>query len=487
MRPLEVAVAAVLLPYLLHVLSPSRGESAVLGIVPFIAAALIVWHLLVEAYRWQMLPIYLVALASLVYECTRLTLGYRAPYLAGLAALLLVGVAIFLATALPVFALPSLTGPHRVGTEIRYLRDETRADPFSDVADRRRELMVQIWYPTEASTQAALAPYRDPRTTTFRDSRFALVQTHSMLRAPLSSSRGRYPVLLYAPSWSGVRTENTFLAEEMASHGYIVVGMDHPYSSSVTVFPDGRIARRKFVGEEDYGSQAAFDAFLATANQQVAIRTDDARFVLNTLEHMNAADPQGLFTGRLDLDRVGIFGYSTGGTVAAQACWLDRRFKAGLDLGGMVAGESATQGTSAPFFFVFEALYEDPPYAPQIDISALAPDRRREVEFSRSQFSLMRQSLAKSGGYWMVIKGIRHRDFSDAPFFSPLQFIRTDPERIAGIISRYLRAFFDKQLSGLEQPLLDSPSPGIPEVRLQVWLAPPTDRPIPDQGKRSEN
>jgi dienelactone hydrolase len=405
-----------------------------------------------------------------LYECAHRLWGFQAPYFAGVAALLFDLTAIGLSILLPVFRLPALTGPHKVGTQVRHIRDESRRDPFANHSDGVRELMIQIWFPVDPSVRnLPMSPYRDRRITTLKSAHFALVETHSMLGAQLSQSEGRYPVLLYTPSWSGIRTECTFQVEELASHGYVVVGIDHPYSSSKVVFPDGRIARRKFSGDEDYSSEGSVEAFVKTADQQVEIRARDASFVLDTLEHLNGNDPDALLTGSLDLARVGIFGFSLGGGTAAQACWLDRRFRAGLDMGGMIAGQSAEQGTCAPFFFMFEGMYESVPYTPGADISSVDPRKRREIELTRKLFEKMKSSLSKFGGYWMVIDGIRHMDFCDSPFFTPLRYGPVKPKRVARIIGRYSRAFFDKHLKGIEQPLLDGPSPEIPEVRFQPW------------------
>jgi hypothetical protein len=140
-------------------------------------------------------------------------------------------------------------------------------------------------------------------------------------------------------------------------------------------------------------------------------------------------------------------------------------------MGGMIAGESAKQGTTAPFFFMFEGLYELFPYTPRSDISGVGPRKRRDIEFTRKQFAQMKSSLSKFGGYWMTIQGIRHLDFCDSPFFSPLRRGSTDPTAMARIISGYALAFFNKHLRKIEQPLLDGSSSGIPEVRFQMWKA----------------
>jgi len=37
------------------------------------------------------------------------------------------------------------------------------------------------------------------------------------------------------------RSTLTALAEDLASHGYVVAGIDHTYESHATAFPDGRV------------------------------------------------------------------------------------------------------------------------------------------------------------------------------------------------------------------------------------------------------
>ena len=71
----------------------------------------------------------------------------------------------------------------------------------------------------------------------------------------------------------------------------------------------------------------------------------------------------------------------------------------------------------------------------------------------------------------MVIHGIKHLEFSDVPFFSPLRRGSADPARIARIVGRYALAFFNKHLRNKEQSLLDAQSPDMQGVRFEVWQA----------------
>jgi predicted dienelactone hydrolase len=46
----------------------------------------------------------------------------------------------------------------------------------------------------------------------------------------------------------------------------------------------------------------------------------DAVHTLDQIEQLDQQDPVGVFTGRLDLDKVGMFGHSAGGATACEAC-----------------------------------------------------------------------------------------------------------------------------------------------------------------------
>ena len=179
----------------------------------------------------------------------------------------------------------------------------------------------------------------------------ALAQTHATPGVPIAGRPSRFPLLLFAPSWTGRRNQNTVQAEELASHGFIVVGIDHPYCTDLTIFPDGRRAHSTLPEFMDWSSDETVAACVRDANAQLSLRTADARFVLDEIERLNRNDPDGLFTGRLDTERVGIFGHSFGGAVAAEACRTDARFKAGANYDGLLFGDVLEQGIGKPFLF----------------------------------------------------------------------------------------------------------------------------------------
>ena len=80
--------------------------------------------------------------------------------------------------------------------------------------------------------------------------------------------------------------------------------------------------------------------------------TGDIAFVLDRVGRLNASAPSGKFTDRLDMTRVGVYGHSLGGAVAAQFCHEDTRCKAGIDIDGAPHGSVVEAGLRQPFMFL---------------------------------------------------------------------------------------------------------------------------------------
>lgn len=311
MRALEgVGIAGLMLCGGALLLQLTSYQIAFAGLV-FVVALIIGCHVQLEGWHWQMAPAYILTPVLLVYEGADVFWGYQAPTLVGGVAVSFALAALVACVVMPVFALPAPTGPYAIGTQTRCVVDENRREQFSDNPNAKRELIIQIWYPASVTDgKRSISPYRDRRITTLKSSHLALIKTHSTIDAHMRPSPHGYPLLLYTPSWSGIRTECTIQIEEMVSHGYVVVAIDHPYSSNIVAFPDGRIVKRKFLGDEDYSSDEAIDAFLRVADEQVRLRAEDARFVLDVLEGLNQRDPKGLLTRALSLLIVSAFSAS---------------------------------------------------------------------------------------------------------------------------------------------------------------------------------
>ncbi len=234
--------------------------------------------------------------------------------------------------------LPAPTGPYQVGRAEYHLVDDTREEIFTDNPDDVRELMVYIYYPAEPPPDATPVPYLDDalRAAFEADGAgpefFAAtdpVQPHAFAAVSLSDAESSYPVLIFMPGGVGMPFNYTALIEEVASHGYIVVATSQSYNSLVTVFPDGRTAYGIWDLDEVMSGRLYVDW-----EEVLSAWGADAVFVLDQLEVFNETDP--LLAGRLDLERVGIWGHSMGGTTAVWACQQDDRFKAAVDMDGEI-------------------------------------------------------------------------------------------------------------------------------------------------------
>ena len=219
---------------------------------------------LVEGPRWQLLPAY--ALTALFFMAStpmrvapaggpagrnRLTwvaIALGTLWLAGSAALPMI---------VPVFRFPTPTGPHAIGTLTYHWVDAARPVVFAADPQKRRELMVQVWYPASAQPSAPRAAY-----------------------LPDAATVG--------PSYLPGEPDPTHQGAQL---------------------PNGRALKD---------------------NSIVPYLAKDVVFTLDQLALLNRFDPNGILTGKLDLQRVDAFGVSLGGIVVGEACRLDPRLRAGL-------------------------------------------------------------------------------------------------------------------------------------------------------------
>ena len=259
--------------------------------------------------------------------------------------------------------LPTPTGSSAVGRATYDWADDATLDTLAPVPGTKRELLVWIWYPSATGQPAGLLDdylpvplraevERDLGTLigTFLTRDLSRVHAHHIRDSAVSPQQRSYPVVLIRAGASAAVWNYSTLAEDLASHGYVVVGFDAPYRTSVVVFPDGRVMRRRpennpelVFGRPDSASRI---------NQLLAAWTGDIAFVLDRLEQLNRSDASGRFTGRLDMARVGVFGHSLGGAAAAQFCHDDSRCKAGIDVDGAPLGSVIREGIHRPFMFL---------------------------------------------------------------------------------------------------------------------------------------
>jgi dienelactone hydrolase len=323
--------------------------------------------------------------------------------------------------------LPRPTGPYPLGTVELHLVDRSRPDPVAGPG-HYRELMAGIWYPARDAARYPRAPWlaAAPTRALLESAGFAAdaalaPRTAGRLGAPVQ--RGRWPVVVFSHGAHDQRADTTIIVQELASHGYVVVTVDHTYDA-FSEFPDGRLT----VPRED----------VVMAPPDFA---RDIRSVLDKIEGFARGDGADL-RGALDLDRIGVFGWSKGGTATALVTIEDRRVKAGLSLDG--------------------------PMQPEITTDLDRPFMLMSAENSRADAPSVAEFWSHLRGWRLEIRarGALHNSYTDYQWLLPQLDTPVgdlDPARAVRIQQAYPRAFFDLHLRRRGH-LLDGPSAAFPEV-----------------------
>ncbi len=351
--------------------------------------------------------------------------------------------------------LPKPTGPCPVGTTSLYLKDTSRPDPWA-AGVNARELMVSLWYPAVPSdglTARYMTPAESELQLTTRgitgvpQDALSTVRTNAVTGATPEGRHRALPLVVLSPGFTNSRSALTALAEDLASHGYVVAGIDHTYESFATAFPDGRVticlarqARQRGTGSRE---------------KVAAGRAADVSFVLNELTSAHRAWPGA---GLIDPSRIAMAGHSAGGAAAIAAMLADPRIRAGIDMDGATCAPIPDEGLARPFLF----LGKQSSYTPGKQSPGIPGKPGPASTWERDW------KLLTGWKRWLLVAGAVHASFTDLALLADQVGIdigvALPGARSLDITRAYVRAFFDQHLRGRPQALLDQPSPRYPEV-----------------------
>jgi pimeloyl-ACP methyl ester carboxylesterase len=348
--------------------------------------------------------------------------------------------------------LPAPTGAALLGTTVAYLTDSSRtAAPFAS----GRPVTVQLWYPA-ARSEAPRARYLFERALGAELLRvdyygldsaalrtWATLRTHARIDAPASGTR--HPFVAISVGQGLIRANYSALAEDLASHGYVVAMIDSPLQG-LMVLPDGRAI------------SDTLNAFEAPAALRGAVIewARDISFVLTALQGGKVPGVPARVAATVDWSKVGALGHSVGGLVAIATCETDRRVYACANLDGGVAApdraplaDFVAAGITTPALFLrSKPLYGDADFARR-GITRQEWEKRGEG----GRIALDSLVARSRGPLWMAsVAGTGHLSFSDAPFVMPTTISRfggkvIDPKRGLFVIASTLRSYFDQELS----------------------------------------
>lgn len=431
-----------------------------------ISVLFIVLSVIFEGYRIHMVPAYLIVLILLIIsviknfnETAKPKKLIRIPGIVLLILLLLISIAFPL--IFPIVKLPAPEGKYSVGTTFMSFIDKSRKDMFSD-KNAYRDIAVQIWYPADNTTgKETLNFFPEGKMSDYLAqsmsmpnifNQVSLVKTHSYLNADLSDKVSKYPIILFSGGYLSFPGQNTVLMENLASQGYIVFSISHPYEYFATEYPNGKIVKFNSKQVNDLQNElvklskaysgdtsgADFERYQATnagiSNQSIHIWSDDTKFVADEIERLDRGDIKSIFKNKLDTSEMGVFGHSFGGATAGQVCLGDSRFKAFVNLDGAPFGDSIKRTIKQPFMIINGDTHKE------LIEGGYSPEQKNYID--------------------VTIKGAKHLDFTDftllLPAFKHLGILgNIDGNRQEKIIDDYVTSFFNVNLKGLNEPLIN--------------------------------
>ncbi|NMM47718.1 alpha/beta hydrolase family protein [Marinigracilibium pacificum] len=423
-------------------------------------------HLTIEGWRWQMIPVYIITpflgwrIKTINQDNTVRLSFLRFIGFTGLSVLILIGW--LLPTVLPVFSLPEPQGKYNVGTELVYLKTDKNEYITKDPNDKR-ELLVKIWYPSDADVSSLEGEsYIDQGSRAGFAMKYGLpptalnyldyVKTYVYQDIPVANQK--FPVLIFSHGYGSKATGYYALLTELASHGYIIINMNHTYESLGVTLPNGNIKYfdYDYQGEISSGSMeviepiiTAFKSDLTFEHRHPIVRkavkeyfegdiqdrwVEDMTYTLDLLDSWNN---EGLLKGKLDLNKIGVIGHSVGGGSAGKLAFKDNRIKAAVNLDGNQWGQLIDSKFNIPFLYV------------SADWPAEHEDINSHIYINKSSDIFYETKLLNSG----------HPNFMDIPLMVPVPALagtgEIDPYQGIEIVNNLVIAFFDKHLKNLNE------------------------------------
>jgi len=356
----------------------------------------------------------------------------------GLKPLVLIGIIIGVlpAAAQTVVTLPPPTGSYGVGRANYAFVDAARSEPFLTGVESSREVVARVYYPAVV-TDGKPAPYAEgleadalTQLTGYPPDVIAdYVQSYAVANVPVSDAAKSYPVVVFTGDVAVIPLMYTSLLEDLASQGYVVLALAHPYSSPFAVFPDGRTAFP--VANANTDEKAARD-------QVGAVWAADVRFILDQLSVLNSSD--ALLAGRLDLTKIALVGHGLGGAAVLDVALADNRVVSAVSLDGLLLGDASGKELATPFLFIDPANSQLRSGDEDAALDALKGSSKAEV-------------------YTVTIEGADAPTFVTdnlAGLFSSDNAAVQKSQAEVTLVRSYVDAFLGKYLLGQDAPILDS-------------------------------
>lgn len=439
-------------------------KKGIMFILPVLALIFAATSALIEGYRIHVIPAYIIVFIILLTDVYKILLPEFKIHKAirVILLLILIPVAIIAVTApflFPVVNLPKPTGSYAVGTQYMSFEDFKRKECFS-ITEEYRNVPVQVWYPasdvsgkkcvTWINSSKAMEYFTEYRKLPNLLGHLSLVKTNSHLNASISAKEEKYPVIVFSGGSAMFYGQNVIQMEELASYGYIVFAVGHPYEDFADIYPDGKLvpysqkqqiklsmdikqaveaAKQSKINENSPEFTKLILRNAKVNNESVKIWAEDITFVIDKIEELDKGKENRFFKGKLDIASIGVFGHSFGGAASGQACLRDRRISAFVNMDGGVFGDATVECIRQPFMILTTGGKEK---------------SRIKDGYSNQQ-----------NNYILVaVTGAKHMNFSDLNSLIPVLGKLTgflgniSEKRQNEITNAYLLAFFNREIKG---------------------------------------
>ena len=297
----------------------------------------------------------------------------------GVATLVLVMVAVTPGLIFPQFTLPPATGGLPVSTALYSYTDTSRVETYTDTG-APREVNVEFWYPQDGG--------------------------------------GPYPLIVFSHGTAGTKTSNASTFMDLASHGYVVCSIDHPYQALITVDASGSrvFVDRTYLQEFLDINNGKLDEATTFRIEQawMDLRTADINFVLDTVLEKAANPEQGSVYGLIDPTRIGLMGHSMGGAATAEVARERTDVDAEVDLDADLMGDYLAYADG-------KYVMNDKPYpVPLLVVYADDLVRLMDAIPDANEVVAVKRAAAVSDHVYQVhLEGTNHLSLTDVSLASP--------------------------------------------------------------------
>jgi len=418
-------------------------------------------HLIFEGWRWQMTPSYLLLIILgwrvIVVDVTNKPRLSAIRIIGYIGLILIAAIGWVLPSVLPVFDLPETKGQYEVGSRLIFHESDMDETITEDPSDKRN-LMFKIWYPSQSDVSGLKSEkYLDQAGREGFATKYGLpasalnyldrIETNVYKDIPIAD--GDFPVLIFSHGYGSNAYGYYSLLAELTSQGYIIINMNHTYESLGSTFPnsDKKFFDYDFQYRESNNTMAevepliqSFKDGLSYEERHPIVRksvvtyyrgpaqgrwVQDMIYTIDLLESWNSS---GFLQGKLDLDRLGVFGHSHGGGSAGTVPIRDSRVKAAANIDGISWGDKIDTTYQIPFLYI------------SADWSEEHEDINSHVYLNKSTDYFYESKLLSSG----------HPNFMDIPFMIPISALAgtgsIDPYLGIEITATLVTQFFNKHL-----------------------------------------